>query len=517
MVFMDTVWRHSKPRGIAGLLHPESHFYDPKGSPLRRAVYPRLRRHFQFENQLKLFEDIHNMNIFGVHVYGRERRVSFMQVSHLLHPEIVESSFEHDGAGDLPAIQYPWGGWDLRPHKARVLTIDEHVLAAWVRLFDEPGTPVTEARLLRPINQADLAALEVLANQPTRLANLDYHWSSGFHEKGAKERGIIRWMTQIPASWAEVILQGPHFTVATPFAKEPNENCSSNKDYSPWKLETLPEQVIPRTNYQRACDRSSYEAAIDHWDGSPSSSYWRLMWRAMTQPGLERSLHAALIPPGPAHVGGAFALSMKEPLDTAKAVGLWASIPLDYLVKVSGVSNVKEFLIRRFPQPDLNPFYRPLLLRALRLNCLTRNYAPLWEELYDATWERDRWTDPASNRPALGAVKGQWTMTTPLRVDYDRRMALVELDALAALILGLTAEQLSAMYRTQFAVLRKYEYDMWFDANGRRVPGEVVKVWKVDSGVDLGRYVLPFSQPDREKEMTRAYEEFQRRLDEGEP
>ncbi len=105
---------------------------------------------------------------------------------------------------------------------------------------------------------------------------------------------------------------------------------------------------------------------------------------------------------------------------------------------------------------------------------------------------------------------------TPLRMDYDRRVALVELDALAALILGLTAEQLCAIYRTQFAVLRKYEYDMWFDSNGRRVPGEVVKAWKADSGANFGRYVLPFSQPDREKEMTRAYEEFRRRLDEGE-
>jgi hypothetical protein len=106
-------------------------------------------------------------------------------------------------------------------------------------------------------------------------------------------------------------------------------------------------------------------------------------------------------------------------------------------------------------------------------------------------------------------------MATPLRIDYDRRMGLVELDALAALILGLTADQLCAMYRTQFAVLRKYEYEMWFDANGRRVPGEVVKTWKAGSRANLGRYVLPFSQPDREKEMTRAYEEFKRRLDEG--
>ena len=185
-------------------------------------------------------------------------------------------------------------------------------------------------------------------------------------------------------------------------------------------------------------------------------------------------------------------------------------------LKISGRGDVQDELVRRFPAPLQHPLCAQVLLRALRLNCLTRDYASLWEELYDPAWQRDRWTDPASARPALGEVGPEWTMATPLRVDYDRRMALVELDALAALILGLTAEQLCAIYRTQFAVLRKYEYDMWFDSNGRRVPGEVVKAWKADSGANFGRYVLPFSQPDREKEMTRAYEEFRRRLDEGE-
>ena len=146
------------------------------------------------------------------------------------------------------------GGWDLRPHRARVLTITEDVLADWARLFDEPGTPAAEARLLRPVTTADLEALSVLADQPVRLADHDYHWTAGWHEKGAKTDGTIRWETAVPDSWDEVILQGPHFTVATPFAKQPNENCKNNRDYSDWDLEALPERVIPRTNYQRACD-----------------------------------------------------------------------------------------------------------------------------------------------------------------------------------------------------------------------------------------------------------------------
>ena len=116
-------------------------------------------------------------------------------------------------------------------------------------------------------------------------------------------------------------------------------------------------------------------------------------------------------------------------------------------------------------------------------------------------------------------------MDTPLRRDQERRLALVELDAIAALVLGLTAEQLCAMYRTQFAVLRKYEHKMAFDAEPKtlRLPpvrgyrqsqlqeqakaGDLPQV-EVDlklyeqheedpDSVDwMGFYTAPFTRPD---------------------
>ena len=438
----------------------------------------------------------------------------------------LDLSLVHDGSGEVPAIQYPGGGWDLRPHAARVLAIDEGVLLSWAQLFDEPGTAPDEARLLRPVSRADLEALEVLAAAPLRLADHRYSWTSGFHEKGAKEDGTIRWDTQVPVSWDEAILQGPHFTVANPFAKQPNDGCRSNKDYSAWDLERLPGRPIPRTNYQRACNRDTYEAAIDHWHGRPSTSYWRHIHREMTQPGLERSVQGALLPPGPAHIHACLTYTF-ELRTLARFAGLMASIPVDYVFKVSGAGHVAEHQLNRLPLPDAGPFDSALLLRTLRLNCLTADYAPLWAELWDPAWRQDAWTDPVSDRPLLGAVEPAWSMATPLRTDYDRRMALVELDALAALMLGLSAEQLCAMYGTQFPVLRKYEYSMAFDARGRKIAKDhqaagvrqekgdwdLVAAWMDDpSSVEVpDRYQSPFVRPDREKEMTRAWEEFARR------
>lgn len=224
--------------------------------------------------------------------------------------------------------------------------------------------------------------------------------------------------------------------------------------------------------------------------------------------------------------------------NTVVIAGLWSSLPYDYLVKVSGKSDVHADLIDRFPAPLDHPAAPYLLLRTLRLNCLTRDYAPVWGELYDDGFAVDDWTPPFADWPTLGVPDWNWTMQTPLRSDYERRAALVEIDALAALMLGLSADHLALMFRAQFPVLRKYEYEMYFDNSGRKIAkdhhAQGVKQRKDDyrllqaylNGEDCGdlldRYephpdggvdrARGFVCPDREAEMRAAYAEFTRRL-----
>ena len=95
---------------------------------------------------------------------------------------------------------------------------------------------------------------------------------------------------------------GPHFTVATPFAKQPNRTMRSKGDYAAWELEDLGEWPIPRTNYQRAKQVEDYVAGYPNWDGTPANQSWRLAWRRMADSSTVRTLHSAVIPPGPMHV-----------------------------------------------------------------------------------------------------------------------------------------------------------------------------------------------------------------------
>jgi len=242
----------------------------------------------------------------------------------------------------------------------------------------------------------------------------------------------------------------------------------------------------------------------------------------------EHTLHAALLPPGPAHTHGSCSLALETNALTAIVGGLWASLSFDYLVKVSGKTNVNRDLVAQFPAPVDHAAAMRLLLRALRLNCLTEDYAPLWEEAFEDAFLDEAWTPPYAHRPSLHDVAPEWTMTTPLRTEFDRRAALVEIDALAAIMLSLTADQLCAIYRAQFPVLRKFEHRMYFDVQGRKIAKdhqtygakqqkgdyELVEAWMDEPGsVELpDRYQPPFPKPDREADMLWASAESARRL-----
>jgi hypothetical protein len=552
--FMERGWRNVSATGTIGLIHPESHFSDPKATTLREETYRRLRRHWQFTNERMLFREIDDTVTFGIHVYGPISAIRFLQIASISEPSTIDGSLEHDGTGEVPGIQYPWGGWDHRPHRSRVTVVDESVLADWALLFDEPGTPARQARLVMPIGEQQFEVLSVLARQKRRLADVGYRWTRCFDEDKAKQQGLIEWDTRYPASWQEVVLQGPHFTVATPFAKQPNEGCKGKADYSSWDLVTLPESTVPRTNYQRASDRSTFDKSIPLWGDNAVTNYWRLAWRNMTRAGSERSLHAAIIPPGPTHVNTISSMTLLAPgdpdsnyagvsapglRDTVITAGLWSSLPFDYLVKVSGRSHVQTELVDRFPAPMDNALTRFLLLRTLRLNCLTGEFAPLWTAVYEDGFALDSWTIAFKGFAAdLVASGAAWTTKTPLRTDFERRAALVEIDAVASSILGISMEQLGLIYRAQFPVLRKYEYYMYFDSCGRRIAKDHqaygVEQRKDDYGLlqeylrngdcgDLLERYCPFPpddthdvpwffKADRETEMRAAYGEFERRL-----
>lgn len=516
--FMERTWRSMTAGGIVVLVHPESHFTELRANHLRCETYRRLRRHWQFQNQLKLFAEIGNTREYGVHVYGHPDHVRFLQAASLYHPDTVTRSIPHNGSGSTPGVKDDEGRWDLRPHAERIIEVTDTQLSTWATLIDEPGTPPGEARMVYLVNRASAEVLDKIAASP-RLGATAFDWTSGWHESADRQRGFFESASAIPSRWEDVILQGPHLTVATPLYQQPNPSMRSHRDYTELNLDVIADGFIPRTNYQVAKPYGEYIAAYPKWHGEASSTYFRLAWRAMADSATVRTLQSAIIPPGPAHVLGLFSLTTPSQADVVSIAGFTSSLVSDFLVKVTGVANIKIGVLGKVPLIRNHLLEPQLIIRTLRLNCLVRPYAPIWEELYDTLWQQDSWAPHIgvdyTGRCPLGEVGPKWEWATPLRRAADRRQALVEIDAIVAIMLGITAEELQTIYRTQFPVLQKYERDALYDANGRQLPGRLASEYRKrgavkseDLTVDGVTYVEPFVGVDRERDMELAHKHF---------
>ncbi|MFF4543380.1 class I SAM-dependent DNA methyltransferase [Streptomyces sp. NPDC001406] len=530
--FMTQVWQHITPSGSAGLIHPDTHFGGVREGTIRAAAYRHLRIHAHFVNSANwAFEDLHRSWEFGMHIYASPRQPDFLHLSELRGAEVLAESLAHDGGGPVPAIKHN-GSWDVRPHRERVVHVNTDLLANWQALRGSTGD-VSETPLLYPVLASEQGAVEALAAHPASLNSFDPMITKGFDEGAAKKDGLIRWDTKAAFELNDVILQGPHFALALPFSKEPRIPCRNNRDWDSLSPTELPEDRVPATNYVRASDEATYLAAQNQWLGRPFTSFFRLAWRAMIPFANSRSLYAALIPPGPAHVHLVQSMAFAKNRLTVLNAGFWASLPLDYLLRITGRPHLQTSEALTMPAPDpKHPLAPALLLRAIRLNALTAHYAPLWAELFDPRWAGyEDWANPnwPHLKPLAADLKPTWKYNTPLRTEHERRAALVELDALVSVWLGITADQLAAIFKSRYPQLYDYESATWFDANGRKIAADFNTFGHGQTKQDYlylmahlenpehtpppEGYQAPFYKADREAEMRAAHAHFQARLD----
>jgi hypothetical protein len=269
---------------VGGLLHPEGVYDDPKGGQFRVAYFQRLAAHYHFRNEFKLFNDVDNHTTFSINIFhGFAHKPCFLNINSLFHPSTIAACRNHHRPDEpVPGIKTDDGKWEVRGHVKRIITMTEHELSLFIRLFEDGDTPPMAARLPQVHSQDILSVLQRFATVETRLGNLEgeYLPTEMFHESNAQRDGIITHQDEPsfqPTSPDEWVISGPHLHVGTPLNKSPRSSCLTNKQYDDIDLTQIPIDYIPRAVYcpgNRGSDRAAFYSAIPEWPRPSRPGFW---------------------------------------------------------------------------------------------------------------------------------------------------------------------------------------------------------------------------------------------------
>ena len=479
-VLTNTFDLASAENGYIGILCPESIYDDPNGQPLRREIYKRLRYHFQYQNAFNLFAEVAHRAKYGSNIFSSCKEcIGFKSINNLFHPNTVDACFAHDGHGKCGGIKDGNNEWNTVGHSNRIVSLGKDELLVLAQTFEDCNEWET-AKLVGIHNNEILKVLIKLSSFTNHLCDVKHIVSECFHETDAVDNGWIIRNTTFP-SWdnQEMLFNGPHINVSNPLYKTPRSICKEKADYDIVALESIDDNFSARTNYTPCTSLEVYNTLIKGFpkgqdeDGNTIyenwMDYYKVGFRKMLSQAGERTLICALLPRKSAHIHGVISVAFRNGNYSVDMTAMCSSIVMDFYMKTVGASNLQSSRMDSFPLVVAEKYRKALHARTLRLNCVTKRYADLWSEVWDASYKQEQWSIKDKRLAPWDTLTEEWNHDTPLRNYFERRMALVEVDVLAAMALGLTLDELIMMYEIQFPVLQQNENDTWYDRHGRIV------------------------------------------------
>jgi hypothetical protein len=544
--FLPQAWRYGSQSGISAFLHPDNIYTSTNGGDFRRELYKRLIYHFQFCNELNLFADVHHSTEFSINVYSNQKRSIFESISNIYAVSTIDECYEAADSvitRELFGKRDSKGKWNIHGHPSRIITVSKKEKQLFAKIFD--GSMEWEKSSLPAIHSKELVdVLNCFATKQTIGDYPDIIYTNGmWHETNAQTSGIITFSVRVPETNLDSIYSSAHIGICNPLNQTTRRNYRVNSDYDKVDLTNIPSDFHIRIKYSPACSASEYliMSPTTRWD-TKYIDHTRLFIREMIGTDGERSLYATIFPPRFGHVNTIIGVASQNQKFLESLLACCASLPFDFLIRVLGKGHVYTSSIDLFPLFGNNHHIELAIHRALMLNYLTSDYTDQWKSAWNRSFNEDIWAKKEIRlRPEkFHTLSSKWTWETPLRTDYERRQALVEIDVLIAMTLGMTLNQLKTIYRIQFPVLQSYEADTWYDQNGRIIftPNrsltnvglsrhEWEQVKSIGSGTVTQKvqddtlpggqvertieYVAPFDRCDREKDYETAWAFFEER------
>ena len=459
------------PNGYMGLIHPDTVFTEAKGQPLREYLFPKLVARYHYSNKLGVFSDVHREKIFDCCIYrGIDTAIHFDSISNLYTPNTIDASYADLGTSICLGLEYVDNEGkkhtNTAGHKDRIIHYDEDLLKVVGKVFENTD----EWQSCKLISIHAMSSLNIIKSFMNfqHVSSVNPFMTVAFDATNALKNGTMRQETKYPDYDAyQMIFNSTQVGILSPFSKLPQKVCTRDANYDVVDYTKLPLEYDIRTNYVPRTDIISFKACID--DTGEWFKRYKAGFKKMMDPTHERTLKGGILPPKASHTHSMLSLSFDNEDDLIQFVGLSASVLFDFFIKTVGVRNLMPSIASGLPFGVEEKYKEEIKVRVLRLNCVNHWYKELWENNYEESFKKEKWSKTDKRLSDFSSVSNSFNEKVLLRNEYERRQALVELDVISAMALGFTLDDLIFVYINTFSTTQKYEADTWYDANGRVV------------------------------------------------
>lgn len=528
--------KYLNKKGVYGLIHPEGLYDNPYGEDFRKKLYRNLRYHFEFINEKDLFGIAHSKR-FSLNISSKEESDTFITITNLFDPKTIEDCFSDTYKYPLMGLKDYNNKWNIFGNPERVIEVDKHVLNIFGKIFD--GKKTQGARMPEAHAKICVKLFEKMSKVENLLKDFScFFCSQLMNETSAINNNLIKLSDSYPESIKDIVYSGPNIWLANPFFKAAKIPCIEKSDYKLLNISDLNNgNFIFRTKYKPT---KECFAKLPNLDSSTRYDLpYKIFARRRLNLSMERTLISAIVPENTVQIHGILGIYIKNPTELTFVAACLNTIIYDFYIKIYGKDDLYDNTVSKLPIP-IGKNMIPAIARVLALNAIGPEFKNLWEKVWTESFTENEWSKKDSRLSnTFFKTASKWKPEFVATNDYARRQLFVELDVYIAMLLGFSLEDLIAIYRLQFPVMRQYELDTWYDSNGNIVftnnktfssiclsRDEFEKIKDAPAGKKFYRtiiddtmpggpvertieYVAPFDRCDREKDYETAWKFFE--------